>query len=232
MEVFILTVINKDLVDMVEVFDSYDRAYSYISNHLIMDKIPKQYIVNTPSAGMHGTVVVDSPEYFIWILTRPVYPVYGLSPAKDDSKMKTYNDIADIVNGKLTSVTPTVQDLPWEDSFPIGFSEHDNRPLKVSDAIANPYAPKSISELTENQKWALTVARVSKRPAYKAEIKLHGQLKTFNQAEALDLLKSDRYVAGAALVKYETDTVQDYMNNLIAREEDESSSSSEYEDEE
>ncbi len=231
MEVFVLAIINKELVDLVEVFDTYDAALEYGKRFSEIMNIPKQYRTETYSAGMRGTVLVDSPEYFIWILTRLVST---LAPAvvKEAKDMKNYNEIADLVNGKATVVATTVQDLPWEDSLPIGFSEYDNRPLKVSDAIANPYGPKSISKLTENQKWALTVARVSKRPAYKAEIKVQGQLKTFNQAEALDLLKSDRYVVGSLLVAHETEAVQEFIDNLIAREEDESSSSSEYEDEE
>lgn len=232
MEVFILTILRKDLVDLVEVFDTYQSAFEYGMRFSQIINIADQYFINRQSPQMRGVVLVDSPEYFIWILTRAIS---ALVPDPKVLNMKSYNDLADLVSGKSipilaptsAKIIPTIKDDPWEASLPIGFHYLNNRGMTVGEAQLDPDGVKYIMDLTDNQRWALTLARVNKRPEFQITIKVNGIDKTFNQAEALDALKNDRYINGSLIVEKEINLISSYMDELN----DSKSSSQEYYDE-
>jgi hypothetical protein len=56
-------------------------------------------------------------------------------------------------------------DEPYADDLPAGWFAN-NKPATMEDLWNDPFYIKSIFMLTENQKWALVIARIKKRPNF------------------------------------------------------------------
>jgi len=66
------------------------------------------------------------------------------------------------VNSELL-VAPISQDNPMDPELPAGW-DYDDKPIRMKDLLVDPASVKPTSSLTKDQRYALAIARVSKRP--------------------------------------------------------------------
>jgi len=110
----------------------------------------------------------------------------------------------------IPSVAPV--DDKNDPSLPAGW-DHAGRPIRMDFLISNPEYVKPTWELTENQQWALAIARISKRPNYSLKL-LMG---TFIQSSALQELKN-RTVNGRCILVDECDFLDTVRESSVTED--------------
>lgn len=275
MEVFVLSILRYDVLDLLEVFDTYRDAHEYAIKFCDIAGLEQEYRLNRRSDQMRGWVIAESPKYFISILERKVSL---LSPMTTDSSheagsvskghardavvlldlptklnssaagqarsafglpsLMSYNDLNDVVSGKSPVVMPAPnatacvspvmkteipatappvnvsskpRDDAYADNLPAGFQYSSNRPLVMSDIVIDPDSPILIDSLSENQKWALVIARINKRPHFKIELDSHWD---FDQAAALEALKT-KSIAGIKIRDKELALLEEFYAKCV-----------------
>lgn len=93
--------------------------------------------------------------------------------------------IGDMIRSKLADIGKLPQDELFADDMPIGWTE-DGKPARVKDMKDDPENIKSTYSLTDDEKWALVTARMSKRPKFFTII--DGM--RYAQHNVLDILKA------------------------------------------
>lgn len=98
-----------------------------------------------------------------------------------------YDYTKDVVNTATQAPTTSVPvDNPEESSLPAGWS-YAGKPVIMQDLFEDPYSVLPTHQLKENQQWALTIARIRKRPQFSLLIP---GVATFNQQTALHELQN------------------------------------------
>lgn len=104
----------------------------------------------------------------------------------------------------------------YEMSLPIGFNVN-GKPITMEDLYDDPYSVASYDTLSENQEWAIVIARVRKRPGFSTQTSAG----TLSQQAALDELQKKSTVG-----KEIKDREIQLLANVLSTELEESSSSS------
>lgn len=232
MKVFVLSICRFDTLELLEVFDTYDHAHECAIRFCDIAEIAPEYRLERRSEQMRGWVIAESPKYFISILERKVSL---LAPVKPAAPLVSYNDISDLVSGKSPAIlsdpitdpvvlvnmtlppappAPTVSlDNPYDDNLPAGFHYSNGRPLVMDDIKNDPDGPIYIDSLSENQKWALVIARINKRPHF--EIDVNGFYPfSFSQSETLKVLKAKNMV-GQIIRDKELELLQVFYDKCV-----------------
>ncbi len=220
MKIFILTASINDVVEEIDVYDTFAEAEARgdeIGAELGLVK-PAGVPAFTPQ--MNGWIIFDAKptrenEYvsaFITVVIRDIKHRAVTQPAVNVTYDSIIDKLKDLVTTPQSVPVITATQQPKDDFFdltlPAGFSLKD-KGLTMKDVSADPHNVKSIYELTEAQKWALVTSRVSKRPSFLCYSPNNG---TFSQYYALkELVK--RSFAGQEIMKLELTQLQAIYEN-------------------
>lgn len=101
-------------------------------------------------------------------------------------------------------------DDPYHNSLPAGWN-YNNKPITMEYLSKFPYDVKPYATLTDAQKWALTKARVTKRPYYSFIANIFGKV---HQLKALQEINAKSYL-GELISSNEINVLETHVSHLI-----------------
>lgn len=259
MEKFVLTVLRDNVLDACEVFEDQSSALNSGIYFCEMSNIDVNRYPNYDEK-MKGWLVSDSHGYFVSVVRRPAHLTsymigssYGafldaLAGRGFTRRGGGYGTISYAAPGvQLTGLpppaTPVVMvplppvpayapgDNPNDDDLPGGFSAAD-KPVDIATLRNDPHYVKAVHQLTDEQKWALVLARTKHRPKQVIVINSLGCLVKgcWSQYYMLQEL-TKRTTLGLEMRDQELKELDEiHAAALYAYDDEESSSSSEEED--
>lgn len=230
MEVYVLTVINDDVLECIEIFDNLSESISeaeklaYENNaHPGSRYVPQMdaWVIVDRKADENGT---DS--LFIAITLRHL-------DSKVEDKKPTHAELSQQIFTKpVIDLAPAVtnnldqnKDNAFDPSLPGGF-DYADKPITLDWIINHPIDAKPISSLSTAQKWALAIARISKRPNVVFDFAY-----SYDQSQALEHLKNKSAI-GVQIRDQELHNLHNFISTLDSSWEDEEEYSSSSEDSE
>lgn len=216
--VYIVVTVDNANLTLCEVYagaqSALGRAYALAHYSSIMDY---NYIVDAApleqkmSDGSIKWVFLNSNNKYIAVHYKDILIS---SKSRRDPLEDLQTTLAAVSDNSKDFLPPVVDpivtyDDPYEDTLPGGWWAWNNKPATMKDLWEKPADLKSVFELTSLQKWALTKARISKRPNYHLDIPGLG---IFDQARALFHL-SEKTVEGEELMEDELEWLEDLRND-------------------
>lgn len=220
MQAYVLSGIKDGVLSCVELFDTYTLAFESgkklanswgVPNYTILarraDRMDGWVIADVPDGGLH----TFSPSVFVSIVIRDI----------ESKFLPTHSDIGKQIFGTHAPVPapPSPPDNPFDPNLPGGFN-WTGKPLLIKDVQAHAIDVKDTYSLTENQKWALIIARVSKRPNFL----ILPSVGLYSQKYALEELKKKTTI-GLDIRDKELCKLQDFYDSLKEDSYDEEPSS-------
>lgn len=123
-----------------------------------------------------------------------------------------------VINKQVTSCNSSTTDPakesslddPYHSALPAGW-DYNNKPITMEYLLKFPYDVKPYSTLTEAQKWALSKARIAKRPHYTFVPNNVGKV---YQLSALKEINNKSYL-GELISSNEINVLEAYVDHLI-----------------
>ncbi len=160
MNVYILTGIKNEVLECVEVYNILRDALDHAKSLAKKWSVYPQFIGERHVPAMDGFVVVDAAREAMCLYSEPIF----ITVVERALAEPTHNAIGNAIFGKPIQPPASVPaDNPFDPELPGGFTVND-KPLFIKDLKDLNF--KYDYQLTEDQKWALVVARVSKRPSF------------------------------------------------------------------
>jgi hypothetical protein len=227
---YVLVVTHNDTLDICELFDmqqdALDTAITYCNiNNLLED------IRFDPS--VEGWLVFQNDTYFVAVVRRTARDQqlgYHEVTKKSFSSLKSVLTANTAQNpGCISSVVFDPNDDPYSNILPFGF-DFNGKPVRMEDAQMTPSLVVPVHQLTEDQKWAVVMARVKSRPHI-----CFYDMATNKRYPQQELLKEIRLRSSAAInfLNYELSILDyfysDHYKSDSSEEEYEESSSSDEE---
>jgi hypothetical protein len=217
MQVYIVAALNDyTKYFLVEVYSTLEVALSR-GIHLAKEDfaVSNDLINETPEAQVSNDctqwVLVGTTSDLITVIRSEVE---SSLPHCRGGAQQILDGLVNTTVGTISGGTLSHLDDPFEESLPAGWN-WDNKPITMQDLYNDPFCIKPTSQLTKVQQWALTKARVSKRPNYSVLLPLG----TFVQSSALQVLGEPwTHVTenGIEIIIQECQLIDNYAEDLQA----------------
>lgn len=168
MKFHVLNVIIDGVLDACEVFflkeHAFDAANDYCQRLGLTynsDPVFDEFV--------DGWVIAEAHKYFVSIVLRPINQSPMDIPESNRAFLDKLNGFADkpqikndvITDPLILNIALNEKSLLENRTLPAGF-DLDNKPILMGDVYDNPENVKNTFDLTQEQKWALTIARIKK----------------------------------------------------------------------